>query len=740
MDSGFTPPLYKNYAFISYSRQDDREVRWLHKALEDFRIPTGLPKPSDGEHPPKRLRPVFRDKQDLEVQARSFVEQIERELAASRFLIVVCSPNAARSRPDGKHYVDWEIRRFIQAHGVEYARSHTLPVILAGSPGCGDPERECLPPALREFGPSFLEHNFPLLKDLPTDKRGEAEAREDCVIGCVSFLLGVEKATIRDRHLRAQRERMRQLVSLAVAVVLALGALSVWAVVERNRAETERGRAETARQAADSAKNDALAARDLAKTKQAEAEAEKKRADEQAQLAIQQRDEAEKQQKVSGATLKFLTGLFYSIDPEVAKSHEVTVREVLEKADTDLAREPERFPLAEATIRTVVAQTYDKLGLYGKALEQGQAVLRLAENVPELIDLIGHPRLYNNIGFWMDNTGDSDGAVEMYSKALKLFDAHPDRNDMDMAQLFDNYGNCALRLGCYAEAEVFLIKALDWRKEADPEGSAVVVQSLNNLGVFLQEVGRYSDAVARYEEAKAMEMRLNKEGVETLMLARIEGNIALCYYYQKRFAEALGDAELAVTIRRRMFKTENKELAIAINNRGLCLAGLGRCEEAVKAYEEARAMIQRVLPGDLADTAAILDNQGAVLCMLRRYPEALAKQSEALAMRRRIHGEGEDHVDVARNLNNVAMTYGWMGEKQKAWAAIQESLGVYDRVFAGDHPDKIQALDNLAFCLDQLGNSDEAARCRARGFDMQERLRKASDAPAVETSTGIPSL
>lgn len=294
-----TNPRFKNYAFISYSRKDEREANWLHKALEGFRIPTGLPSLPDGAKAPKHVRPLFRDKTDLEVQPRSFVEQIERELAASRFLIVVCSPNAARSRPNGQHYVDWEIRQFIQAHGTDYAQVHILPVILAGDPGCGDPERECLPPALLELGPAFREHNFPLLKDLPEDRRGQAEAREQCVIGCVAFLLGVARTTIHDRHLRAQRERMRNYLALAAGVALALAGLTGWAVVERGRAEaervraeTERNHAETARQVAESAKNDALVARDLAKTKQAEAEAEKKRADEQAQLAIQQRDRA----------------------------------------------------------------------------------------------------------------------------------------------------------------------------------------------------------------------------------------------------------------------------------------------------------------------------------------------------------------------------------------------------------------------------------------------------------------
>ena len=256
MESNREPFRFRNYAFISYSRKDEREASWLHKALEWFRIPTELPPLPDGAKVPKYVRPVFRDKKDLEVRPESFVEQIKRELAASRVLIVLCSPNAAQSHPDGRHYVDWEIRQFIQAHGRDYARSHILPVVVAGKPGCGKPEQECLPPALLEFGPTFLEHNFPVLNDLPEDRRGQKAVREDCVIGCVAFLLGVDRRVIRDRYLQAQRERLRLYVLLATGVGLLLAGLSVWAVLERGRADREAQAAIEQRDRADKAKTE----------------------------------------------------------------------------------------------------------------------------------------------------------------------------------------------------------------------------------------------------------------------------------------------------------------------------------------------------------------------------------------------------------------------------------------------------------------------------------------------------
>jgi eukaryotic-like serine/threonine-protein kinase len=56
----------KYWAFISYSHRDSRWADWLHKAIESYRPPTKLV----GTHTafglvPKRLSPVFRDREEL---------------------------------------------------------------------------------------------------------------------------------------------------------------------------------------------------------------------------------------------------------------------------------------------------------------------------------------------------------------------------------------------------------------------------------------------------------------------------------------------------------------------------------------------------------------------------------------------------------------------------------------------------------------------------------------------------
>ena len=128
---------FRYRAFLSYSHRDRELGDRLHKELESYRIPRVLlGKATPYGAVPRKLRPIFRDRYDLEA-GHSLREQLIEALQASEALIVVCSPAAAASP-----YVNEEIRLF-KATG----RGHRVyPVIVAGEPG--DPRRECFPPNL----------------------------------------------------------------------------------------------------------------------------------------------------------------------------------------------------------------------------------------------------------------------------------------------------------------------------------------------------------------------------------------------------------------------------------------------------------------------------------------------------------------------------------------------------------------------------------------------------------------
>ena len=99
--------MKKYWAFLSYSHQDTKLCEWVHRELETFRVPRRLVGRDTREgKTPSRLFPVFRDRDELPGSSE-LGKNLAQALEQSRYLIVICSPAAARSR-----WVNEEIRQF----------------------------------------------------------------------------------------------------------------------------------------------------------------------------------------------------------------------------------------------------------------------------------------------------------------------------------------------------------------------------------------------------------------------------------------------------------------------------------------------------------------------------------------------------------------------------------------------------------------------------------------------------
>jgi len=128
-------------AFISYSHSDEKFAKKLHNALETYKVPKKI---QHDYECPDRLYPIFRDKNELPTSA-TLTENISAALKNSKSLIVICSPNSAKSR-----WVNEEIRQF-KALGKE---SQILACIIDGEPNATDKNNvdsiyEAFPEALR---------------------------------------------------------------------------------------------------------------------------------------------------------------------------------------------------------------------------------------------------------------------------------------------------------------------------------------------------------------------------------------------------------------------------------------------------------------------------------------------------------------------------------------------------------------------------------------------------------------
>ncbi|HEX6376191.1 MAG TPA: toll/interleukin-1 receptor domain-containing protein [Allosphingosinicella sp.] len=206
-------------AFISYSHKDAAIGRWLHRRLEAYRLPRRLAG-SEGEdgRVPDRLTPIFRDREELPA-AGDLSEKVRAALAASRNLIVVCSPHSAASP-----WVAKEIATFRELHPDR----PILAAIVAGDP------QQCFPPPLREGG----------AEPLAADLRPEGDGRRLGLLKLVAGLAGIGLDALVQRDAQRRVRRVTYVTAAAVAAMLVMALLTAIALNARADAQRQRAEAE----------------------------------------------------------------------------------------------------------------------------------------------------------------------------------------------------------------------------------------------------------------------------------------------------------------------------------------------------------------------------------------------------------------------------------------------------------------------------------------------------------------
>jgi len=181
---------FKYFAFISYNSRDTEWGKRVQKKLEGYKMPSTL----CSEHGWKRkpLKPIFFAPTDI--QPGGLTEELQERLKASKNLIVICSPNSARSEWVGK-----EIEFF---HGLGRTKQIHF-FIVDGKPHSDDSDTECFNPIVNRLGlPEILGANihekiyrWPWLN------------KERAYVQLISKLLGVEFDSIWQRHKRILIEK-----------------------------------------------------------------------------------------------------------------------------------------------------------------------------------------------------------------------------------------------------------------------------------------------------------------------------------------------------------------------------------------------------------------------------------------------------------------------------------------------------------------------------------------------------
>jgi tetratricopeptide (TPR) repeat protein len=669
------------YAFLSYSHRDKELADWLHRELEKFRVPSALAgKLTANGVVPRRLTPIFRDQHDLSAGDDLAVE-IEAALAASQFLLVLCSPTAAKS-----HWTNLEIESFKRTR----PEGCVLAAVVAGEPFASDipgrEDEECFPPALRYKYDRRGHRTQKRAEPLAADFRAVGEGRRLAFLKLVAGMLGVGLDELVQRD---QTRRHRQLAFLAAGSLAGMAVTSTLAVT-------------------------AIHARDAAREQRRQAEG---------LVQFMLGDLKDKLEPIG--RLDALDGVGSRVLAYYSK------QDMSELSDAALTQRAKALSLM-AEVANLRGDTDGALRLYSEAMAgTGEAVQRNPNDPERLFEHAQNVFYVGEIKQLQGDNGAAEAAFREYQRlATRMIALAPDnmKYRMELQYATFNLGIVLYNERRFTQAEASFDQAfhtIQALASADP-GNIDYQQNLPEAFGWLADAkmseGKIAEAVALREQQAALLGQLlgktHDEAYYRLRLAKANQALAQLYAMQGRFdaaaqraRAAIDDANLLISVE--PDNTRSIEFAMKAH---LTMANIlledrdqsGSAAESNKACASVSTLLSRHKPSP-AWRAGLRD------CWLLRArlalasgakQQALSDAESALRTARSVNtaDRGDDAVSLAKGYRLAGDANHAIGDEASAQTNWQSAYAALPKGVA-ERPAEIS---EHAVILDRLGRTAEA--------------------------------
>jgi tetratricopeptide (TPR) repeat protein len=671
---------FKYRAFLSYSHRDKAWGNWLQRALEGYRIDKDLVGRQTPAGPvPKTLRPIFRDRDDFSA-GHSLTEQTIAALEASQFLLVLCSPNAARSQ-----YVNEEIRRF-KAMG---RAARVIPVIVDGEPGSA--ERECFPAALRfKLGADGTLTGEPE-EPIAADAREQGDGKEIAKHKAVAGLLGLGLDEIVRRASRARKRRNRFWATLAVGFLFLAVAAS----------------------------GSAAYAWQQLKTNEAFLNATLKRATEIVDEAVMQ---AERYNVPRAATLSLLIkaeGLFDDMAQYGRPTPELRYR--------------------KAWMLIQFARNYEILGDTDKRFARANEAQRLLAGLAaEKTDDLTYQRdlsvAYGTVGDVLVAQGNLPEALKSFRDGLAIMErlakADPDNAGWhrDLSLFYNRVGSVLVAQGNLPEAlksfrDGLAIAERLAKAYPDKVGwQADLSIFYNSVGDVLVAQGNLPEALQSHRDSLAIMERVTRAAPDN---AGWQSDLSVCYgkvgdvlLAQGNLPEALKSFRNGLAIVERLAKADpsnagwQRDLTVSYDRVGEVLLAQGNLPEALRSFRDGLAIREHLAKADpknagwQRDLSVSYDRVGDLLLAQGNLPEALKSFSDGLAIMERLAKGDPDNAgwqsDLSLSYTKIGHVLAAQGNMTEALNFFRDGLAIAERLVKAD-PSNVQRLNALQFTISRIG-------------------------------------
>lgn len=387
-----------------------------------------------------------------------------------------------------------------------------------------------------------------------------------------------------------------------------------------------------------------------------------------------ERERAREEASIAHQVSDFLVKAFASAsDVPAAPGHDVTARQVLDRAAARVGTDGSVPPAMLARLRRVLGQAYLELGV---PLPAEELLAQAAEGYlqPGVDRPLEAANVLSSLALLVGNQRRADEAVAVARRVVDLRTRH--RADAGaIADGRHTLGLALMRKADYAGSRAELEVALAILSALHGEASMQVSPVLHNLGLLYREMGLLAESEASLRRALSIREQADPRSVGVQSSLQL---LAVTLGSQCRYEEAEAALARSEELAMALFGTESNRTARVRVRRVLALVDLGRYRDALVEIEGLRGMSARITGEDGLEHASLL----AAEAELR---EARGETDRAEASYRRVldirasHLPGDDR-SVLRAQDNLAVFLARTGRLQEAQRSLDASWPEWNRI------------------------------------------------------------
>ena len=405
---------------------------------------------------------------------------------------------------------------------------------------------------------------------------------------------------------------------------------------------------------------------------------------------------------------QFLTSMLESADPDYAPSRDVTLREVLDLAASQIEEDPILDPQIAAEVRGTIGRTYMMLAIYDAAETHLRESLNLRMGVFGEQSTMAAAAMYNLAGVYI-KTGRLDEAQALLEQAVTICLAAPEdradsSSDGTLASALTSLGQVHHVRGEYEQAEAYFREALPLVGVATTKQHKEEVSIRLALAGVLRDQSRLDEAEALFLQALASAREL--WGDSHPQLGTVLNNLGQLYVRQEKLDQAESRHREALAIYRATLAEDHPRLATTLASLAQVAGALGDYETAEQMYRDIVPIYRARLGEEHEHVGTMLHN--IAMCKARRqdYAGAVVEYRAALAIYRK--ALGENHPDVGVILHSLARALQSQGENPEAEATLRQALAIQRQALPASHPDIANTLSTLGELTLEQGAPAEA--------------------------------